>query len=75
MGCNYKAEIQANYQVLQNQLVQQSKCLSFGDAEEAPEKDLNSFARFVIPGNASLSYQNPIFNNNGDLVIEAKYVV
>jgi F0F1-type ATP synthase membrane subunit b/b' len=56
MGSSYKAEIQANHQSLQNQLVQQFQCLAFSDAEEDLEKDLNSSARFVIPENFSLPY-------------------
>jgi F0F1-type ATP synthase membrane subunit b/b' len=56
MGSSYKAEIQANHQSLQNQLVQQFKCLAFSDAEKELEKDLNSSARFMIPENSSLPY-------------------
>jgi hypothetical protein len=56
MDSSYTAEIQANHQALQNQLVQQFKCLAFSKCGEELEKDLNSSVRFVIPEIASLSY-------------------
>ncbi|KAI0398697.1 hypothetical protein F4802DRAFT_603740 [Xylaria palmicola] len=62
-------------QGLQDDLMQQFRDISFGDVEKALEKDLNTTARFVIPGNASLTYEKPVFNNNGDLMIEANYIV
>lgn len=74
-GFNPLDSVKARYQDLQDNLVQQFRDASFGDAEKNLEKDLNTTARFVIPGNASLSYEKPVFNNNGDLMIEANYIV
>ncbi|KZF24923.1 hypothetical protein L228DRAFT_280214 [Xylona heveae TC161] len=34
---------------------------------------LSSTARFVVPGGGTFFYKNPIFNNNGDVMIEAQY--
>jgi hypothetical protein len=74
-GTSHLDGVKNRYQGLQDQLVEQFRQVSFGDAERSLEKDLNTSARFVIPGNASLSYENPIFNTNGDLMIEANYIV
>ncbi|KAL3262135.1 hypothetical protein ABHI18_003063 [Aspergillus niger] len=68
--------VKAIYQKFQDRLVQQfQNDTSFGEAEKSLESDLNTSARFVIPGKGSLAYENPIFNNNGDLMIEANYIV
>lgn len=55
--------------------MEQYQQISFGDAETSLEKDLNTSARLVIPGNAWLSYENPILNTSGDFMIEANYIV
>ena len=41
-------------------------------AEEL-QTTLSSTARFVIPGGGTFFYKDPIFNNNGDVMIEAQY--
>ncbi|KAI0846276.1 hypothetical protein F5Y00DRAFT_272082 [Daldinia vernicosa] len=74
-GFNQLDSVKERNQGLQDNLVQQFRNVSFGDAEKNLEKDLNTTARFVIPGNASLLYEKPVFNNNGDLMIEANYIV
>ncbi|EAW09128.1 uncharacterized protein ACLA_078770 [Aspergillus clavatus NRRL 1] len=74
-GFNTLESVKQKNQGLQDQLVQRFKSASFGDVEKNLEKDLNTSARFVIPGNSSLLYEKPIFNNNGDLMIEANYIV
>ncbi|KAG6003411.1 hypothetical protein E4U21_002044 [Claviceps maximensis] len=74
-GTSHLEGVKTRYQDLQDRLVQQFRKVSFGDAEKSLETDLNTSARFVIPGNASLSYEKPVFNNNGDLMIEASYIV
>ncbi|KAI0114103.1 hypothetical protein GGR51DRAFT_477662 [Nemania sp. FL0031] len=75
VGNDHLDGVKARNQGLQDNLVQQFRDVSFGDVEKSLEKDLNTTARFVIPGNASLSYEKPVFNNNGDLMIEANYIV
>lgn len=74
-GSAHLDSVKKQNQELQDHLVEQFQQVSFDDAERSLEKDLNTSARFVIPGNASLSYENPIFNTNGDLMIEANYIV
>ncbi|KAI9927079.1 hypothetical protein MW887_003462 [Aspergillus wentii] len=37
------------------------------------QTDLNNSARFVVPGKGTFKYQNPVFNNNGDVMIEVGY--
>ncbi|KAI0548371.1 hypothetical protein F4679DRAFT_321897 [Xylaria curta] len=74
-GFNKLDSVKASNQSLQDDLVQQFRDISFGDVEKNLENDLNTTARFVIPGNASLSYEKPVFNDNGDLMIEANYIV
>lgn len=56
-------------------LTQQLKSSSLGDTEAELQKNLNSAARFVVPGGGSLSYKNPMFNDNGDLLVEVSYKV
>ncbi|PWY66691.1 hypothetical protein BO83DRAFT_367079 [Aspergillus eucalypticola CBS 122712] len=68
-------EVKTIYQNFQDQLVKQFQNTSFGDAEKSLESDLNTSARFVIPGKGSLAYKDPIFKNNGDMMIEADYVI
>lgn len=34
---------------------------------------LRNTARFVVPGVGSLRYKDPVFNNNGDLMIQVDY--
>ncbi|OJJ75795.1 hypothetical protein ASPBRDRAFT_38097 [Aspergillus brasiliensis CBS 101740] len=68
-------EVKTRYQKFQDQLVKQFQSTSFGEAEKSLEGDLNNSARFVIPGKGSLEYKNPIFNSNGDMMIEADYIV
>lgn len=74
-GLNHLDSIEDSNQRLQDNFVQQFRNISFGDVEKSLEKDLNTTARFVIPSNASLSYEKPVFNYDGDLMIEANYIV
>ncbi|KAE8371742.1 hypothetical protein BDV26DRAFT_118076 [Aspergillus bertholletiae] len=74
-GTSHLENIKVRFQDVQDKLVAQFKKVSFGDAQKSLEQDLNTSARFVIPGNSSLSYEKPIFNTNGDLMIEANYIV
>ncbi|KAG6040395.1 hypothetical protein E4U41_000679 [Claviceps citrina] len=74
-GNDHLDGVRGQLRELQDKLVQQFQQVSFGDAEKSLETDLNTSARFVIPGNGSVSYKNPIFNNSGDLMIEANYIV
>lgn len=74
-GTSHLDKVKNRNQGLQDRVVERFQQVSFDDAEKCLEKDLNTSARFVIPGNASLSYENPIFNTNGDLMIEANYIV
>ncbi|KAF8243632.1 hypothetical protein K440DRAFT_561107, partial [Wilcoxina mikolae CBS 423.85] len=45
----------------------------FAQAEEQLQNALRSTARFVVPGGGTFFYKNPIFNDNGDLLIEIGY--
>lgn len=43
------------------------------DVAKELEKNLASASRFVVPGGGTFFYKDPIFNSNGDVLIEAKY--
>jgi hypothetical protein len=50
-----------------------SKEIDFDSMTVNLEKALASSARFIISGGKSLFYKDPMFNNNGDLIVEAGY--
>ncbi|KAE8384517.1 hypothetical protein BDV23DRAFT_176994 [Aspergillus alliaceus] len=43
------------------------------DVEGQQINNLNSSARFVVPGQGTFRYSNPMFNDNGDLLIKVDY--
>lgn len=47
--------------------------LPLKDAVKKLQSALHNSARFVVPGVGSLRYKNPIFNKNGDLMIQVDY--
>jgi hypothetical protein len=47
--------------------------LDFRNVTTNLQSALQSSARFVLPGGQQFFYKNPIFNNNGDLIVEARY--
>ena len=65
--------IKANYEGLMKDLQDKMENLPVVEAEERLRKDLTNSARFVIPGGGTFSYKDPIFNNEGDLMIAASY--
>ena len=73
-GWSGKSEdLKKNYQDLKDNLENRMKNLPLLDAQKALQEDLANSARFVIPGGGAFRYDRPIFNNNGDLMIEASY--
>lgn len=61
------------YKNVQDSLIKSVQNIKLGDAQQALQNELNNSARFVVPGGGTFTYKNPIFNNNGDLMIEASY--
>ena len=47
--------------------------LDFQSVTTNLQSALQSLARFVLPGGQQFFYKNPLFNNNGDLMVEARY--
>lgn len=47
--------------------------MSFESMTTNLQSALHNAARFVLPGGPQFFYKIPIFNNNGDLMSEAKY--
>ncbi|KAI1349750.1 hypothetical protein F5Y01DRAFT_316421 [Xylaria sp. FL0043] len=45
----------------------------FGEKASMLQNDLRSSSRFVVPGGGVFLYKSPVFNNAGDLMIEASY--
>lgn len=43
------------------------------DTEKKLQNELATVARLVVPGQGTFSYRSPVFNNNGDLMIEIAY--
>jgi hypothetical protein len=58
---------------LQNALISSLTNSRFREIETQLQKDLNNSARFVVPGQGTFKYKNPMFNDNGDLFIEVSY--
>jgi hypothetical protein len=44
-----------------------------GQVASEVQASLASTARFVVPGGGTFFYKNPIFNNNGNVMIESRY--
>jgi hypothetical protein len=49
------------------------KNINFRSVTDNLRDALKTSARFVLSGGKEFFYNNPIFNNNGDLLVEAKY--
>ena len=49
----------------------ESELLDFENMTKNLQTALQSSARFVLPGGKQFFYKNPVFNNYGDLMIEA----
>lgn len=61
------------FQDLKDDLQNRMENFPLLDAQKALQEDLANSARFVIPGGGTFIYDNPIFNDNGDLMIAASY--
>ncbi|KAI0007532.1 hypothetical protein F4779DRAFT_501814 [Xylariaceae sp. FL0662B] len=68
-----KDALKDQHSKLQSDLIDHMKNLPLRDVETKLQNDLNSAARFVAPGGGTFTYQNPMFNDNGDLLIEVGY--
>jgi hypothetical protein len=44
-----------------------------GQVAQDVQTKLATTARFVVPGGGTFFYKDPIFNNNGDVMIESRY--
>jgi hypothetical protein len=58
---------------LKNGLVEDLTKTPLLDIAEQLQSNLSSASRFVVPGGGTFFYKDPIFNNNGDVLIEAEY--
>ena len=66
-------DLEKQYQGLKDNLQNRMENFPLLDAQKALQEDLANSARFVIPGGGTFRYDKPIFNDNGDLMIEASY--
>ncbi|KAI1075143.1 hypothetical protein F5B20DRAFT_560906 [Whalleya microplaca] len=60
-------------QDLKNSITDTINKTNFGEKESMLQNDLRSSSRFVIPGGGKFLYKSPVFNDIGDLMIEASY--
>ena len=58
---------------LKTSLMNSINNVNFGEKELMLQNDLRSSSRFVIPGGGTFLYKSPVFNDAGDLMIEASY--
>ncbi|PYH73601.1 uncharacterized protein BO88DRAFT_449471 [Aspergillus vadensis CBS 113365] len=69
-----KSDVERRQGALQDNLKEALKNSALQSVEEALQTNLNSTARFVVPGQGTFSYKDPVFNDNGDLLIEVGYI-
>ena len=58
---------------LKQRLADAISAVPLSSIAEKLQKDLSSTARFVVPGGGTFLYKDPIFNNNGDVLIQSEY--
>ncbi|KAF7586254.1 hypothetical protein BBP40_009191 [Aspergillus hancockii] len=68
-----KDDVEGQQSTLENTLITNLKNSPLKTTEAQLQNDLNSSARFVVPGQGTFRYSNPMFNDNGDLLIEVDY--
>ncbi|GLA05510.1 hypothetical protein AnigIFM60653_006001 [Aspergillus niger] len=68
-----KSQVESRQGALQDNLKESLKNSALRSVEEALQTNLNNTARFVVPGRGTFTYNNPVFNDNGDLLIEVSY--
>ncbi|KAL2821454.1 hypothetical protein BDW59DRAFT_164189 [Aspergillus cavernicola] len=75
VGSTYptRESVEAKQSTLQNTLITELRNSPLRAVEAQLQKDLNNSARFVVPGQGTFHYKNPMFNDNGDLLIEVDY--
>lgn len=72
-GFNTLENVKQQFENLKSDLVNKMKNIPFGEAQDQLQKNLDNAARFVVPGGGTFTYKSPMFNNNGDLMIESSY--
>ncbi|GKZ26262.1 hypothetical protein AbraIFM66951_004451 [Aspergillus brasiliensis] len=68
-----RSEVESQQGALQDKLKEALKNSALQSVEKALQTNLQETARFVVPGQGTFSYKNPVFNDKGDLFIEVSY--
>ncbi|KAL3468841.1 hypothetical protein BJX99DRAFT_265773 [Aspergillus californicus] len=60
-------------QEVKDSLKQQLDHINLGEVEQELQTNLNGASRFVVPGGGYFTYDSPVFNDHGDLLLDVQY--
>lgn len=68
-----REDVKQRQTTLQDKLKQSLKTARLQPIVDRLQSNLNNAARFVVPGLGTFRYQDPVFNDSGDLLIQVSY--
>jgi hypothetical protein len=68
-----ESDVVSSQGAIQNKLKKGLENSDLRSVKKALKESLNSTARFVVPGQGTFSYDDPVFNDKGDLFIKIGY--